>query len=576
MKTRSLLSLRSLTLGLAALLLAAAQPHAAAAPAFRLDGLPADAPSDGSEPMGFAAPAAPPRAVGPQPQTSSQDAYVDSSNTAGAGNVYLGATYTVPAGGAAYGDLYDGYDGTGAVTQTQGTFTVSGILSLADQTGSSNGTYNLSGGTLASNVGYIGTSGTGTFNQSGGTYTVAGGLFFSYNQNASGTYNLSGTGTLSVGGTEYLGYDGPSYFTQGTGTVHTVSGNLNLGYYGGVTYTLNGGTLTTASTQVGLYTYGCSFTQNGGTHTTNLLALANGENTAAGTYSLNGGTLKTGQVVTGNQGGTGTSTFNFNGGTLQASANSTAFFGGLTTANVQANGALIDSQTYSVTVSQPLLTGTASGTADGGITKLGTGALTLTGNNTYSGPTKLNAGTLLVNGINSGTGTVTVAGSGSTLGGTGTLAGPVNVTTGRLNPGNNAGAAGSAANVGNLTVGALTLSSTAATVFDLNGGTAYDQVQANGNVALAGTLTLNVPTQPGFTAGQVLDLFHASGGALSGTFSDFANAGSYTYGSDVFRANYTGTDFTLTVTSVPEPATWAGGALLLGATVLTLRRRRRA
>ena len=99
-------------------------------------------------------------------------------------------------------------------------------------------------------------------------------------------------------------------------------------------------------------------------------------------------------------------------------------------------------------------------------------------------------------------------------------------------------------------------------------------MQANGNLALAGTLTLNLPAQPGFATGQVLDLFHTSGGTLSGTFSDFANNSSYTYGSDIFRANYTATDFTLTVTSVPEPATWAGGALGLGAGVLALRRRR--
>ena len=183
----------------------------------------------------------------------------------------------------------------------------------------------------------------------------------------------------------------------------------------------------------------------------------------------------------------------------------------------------------------------------------------------------VNAGTPLVNITSSGTGTVTVRNSGSVLGGTGTLSAPVNVTTGTPNPGNNAGANGSAANVGKLTVGPLTLASTATSVFDISSGTVYDQLVANGNIALGGsTLTLDVSTaNQTYTAGQVLDLFRVSTGTLSGMFSDFANGSTYTYGGETFRANYTTTDFTLTaLTSVPEPATWLGGA------TLTLRRRR--
>ena len=62
--------------------------------------------------------------------------------------------------------------------------------------------------------------------------------------------------------------------------------------------------------------------------------------------------------------------------------------------------------------------------------------------------------------------------------------GSSSVTTGTLNPGNNADANGSATNVGRLITGALTLSSTATTVFDLAGGTTYDQLFANGNITL--------------------------------------------------------------------------------------------
>ena len=102
-------------------------------------------------------------------------------------------------------------------------------------------------------------------------------------------------------------------------------------------------------------------------------------------------------------------------------------------------------------------------------------------------------------------------------------------------------------------------------------------MQVNGNIALGGsTLTLNVPAQTTFTTGQMLDLFHANGGVRTGTFSNFSNLGTYTFSGESFLATYTPTDFTLTaLTTVPEPATWLGGALLLGTATLGLRRRRK-
>jgi autotransporter-associated beta strand protein len=71
------------------------------------------------------------------------------------------------------------------------------------------------------------------------------------------------------------------------------------------------------------------------------------------------------------------------------------------------------------------------------VTKVGTGAWTLTGSNYYTGPTTVSAGKLLVNGdSHAATGAITVA-SGATLGGTGIIGGATTVN-GTLSPGSNA------------------------------------------------------------------------------------------------------------------------------------------
>ncbi len=80
--------------------------------------------------------------------------------------------------------------------------------------------------------------------------------------------------------------------------------------------------------------------------------------------------------------------------------------------------------------------GTISGTIgeSGGsrsLSKVGSGTITLTGNNTYTGNTTVSAGTLLVNspGSLAAAGDVLISGSG-TLGGNGTIHGPVTVSSG--------------------------------------------------------------------------------------------------------------------------------------------------
>ena len=97
---------------------------------------------------------------------------------------------------------------------------------------------------------------------------------------------------------------------------------------------------------------------------------------SSGTYNLNGGTLVTASISRGN----GTALFNFGGGTLQASGAFTSSLpmtlsGNGGNANVNTNGNAVT------------LSGQLSGPA--GLNKLGSSTLTLTAENTYTGPTTI-------------------------------------------------------------------------------------------------------------------------------------------------------------------------------------------
>ncbi len=277
-----------------------------------------------------------------------------SSAVTGSGNFFLGfqagslGTYTLQ-GPATFstGQLAVGHSSTGNSTFTQngGTVTLTNGLGVGVTAGTM-GTYILSSGTLmfGSAVARIGDSGTGTFAQSGSSAVSATANFYlGYGGGGAGKYTLQDTATLGVG-TLYVGYGstGNSTFAQSGGTV-TSTGGFNVGYGSGTN----------------------------------------------GTYTLSGGTLQTAIVNS----GSGNSTFNFNGGTLRAQVAIATFVTGLTTASIQAGGAIIDSQGFALTIPQALVTGTV-GTPDGGLTKIGMGTLTLSGNNTYAGATNVNAGTL--------------------------------------------------------------------------------------------------------------------------------------------------------------------------------------
>ncbi|HEY1787867.1 MAG TPA: autotransporter-associated beta strand repeat-containing protein, partial [Verrucomicrobiae bacterium] len=206
----------------------------------------------------------------------------------------------------------------------------------------------------------VGSGGPGLLNQNGGNITNNAGDTF-IGEAASGTWNLnSGVANL---GTTFIGY------TSGG------NGTLNL----------NGGTFLASSLTIGNGGVG-TMSFNSGTANVGPIVIC--ANTGNGTLNLNGGTLQTSGIKAGSS--SAVSTLNLNGGTLQATANNQNFLSGLILAFAGPSTTIIDSQNYTITASQQIQDN------GGGLIKVGSGILALTGQNSYSGNTVISNGTLIV------------------------------------------------------------------------------------------------------------------------------------------------------------------------------------
>jgi len=315
--------------------------------------------------------------------------------------------------------------GAGSLTKTgSGTLTLSGSNTYSGVTSINGGTVLFSstaalyGGTSANWTAANLTTGSGAT----AAFSVAGSSGFS----AANLDTLRGLGTGSTG---FL--PGSSFGIDTTGTAFTYASNIS---------NPNGG-----SNALGLSKLGS------GTLT------LSGSNGYTGVTSLSGGVLALGTSSALAGGGNLT----FGGGTLQFSAANTVDY----STRIKNSGSAISIDTNSQTVA---FANAIDSTNTGGLTKLGSGTLTLSGSNTYTGGTQINAGllamgsALALGGSNSA---VTVA-SGASLdlaGITGTSTNPYALTI------SGSGVAGA---------GALTNSGAGATFF--------------GTVTLAGDSTIKV------------------------------------------------------------------------------------
>lgn len=333
----------------------------------------------------------------------------------------------------------------------QGPLTVSGTNTFTGGVFLNNGTLTLgsAGGLGTGNdLSFGGSSGTGSF----------------------GSYNLS-TPILQLGGNSVA-----------IATLSTDNANVGLPVIENASATAATLTATSSAskTYAGLLRDGTGGgplgLTKGGSGT---LTLAS-ENTHSGDTAITGGTLALGHPLALSR---STLDYSNQGGALSFGTLTAATLGGLKGAQ---NLALTNTSAAAVALTAggnnagTTYSGQLSGTGST-VTKVGNGALTLTGASTYTGGTTIAAGTLKahnVTGSATGTGAVLV-GSGATLGGTGTVSGAVTVASGGILAAGNS--------VGTLSLGALTLSSGSVLKYEFNAGPANDRV----NVSDLNGLTIN-------------------------------------------------------------------------------------
>jgi fibronectin-binding autotransporter adhesin len=391
--------------------------------------------------------------------------------------------------------------GAGSLSQIgPGTTILTGNNTYAGATTIAAGTLQLgNGGSSGSIVGNVVDNGTFAINRSD-TYTFAG--------------VISGTGAFAQIGSGTTILTAANTYAGGTsinGGVLAVAADANLGAASGA-LAFDGGTLQflsgfTANRAVTLNAGGGTVDTNGNTATLagtiggsgGLTKIGDGTLTLIGNNSYQGGTaLNAGTLAVGSSTALGAGMLTFaDGTTLQAAA------AGLTLANAMTlNGTdTVDTQANALALS-----GTLSGF--GGLTKIGSGVLTLLGSNSYSGATAVNAGTLIVNGSIANS-AVTVN-SGAILAGIGTVGAATINSGGTFAPGNSPGT---------MTVrGNLAFQSGAIYLVQVNPATA-----SSGNVISGGSATLAGTVQAAFASGAYISrtytILSAAGGLNGTTFN---------------------------------------------------------
>jgi fibronectin-binding autotransporter adhesin len=171
---------------------------------------------------------------------------------------------------------------------------------------------------------------------------------------------------------------------------------------------------------------------------------------------------------------------------------------------------------------------------DGGrVNKNGSGTLTFTNDNTYTGRTEVFSGTLVVNGSQPGSRIVL---GGGTLAGTGTVGPIIPQLGGKVSPGSSPGI---------LNSGSVSLNAASTLVAELNGttpGTQYDQLNVTGTVDVGGA-ALNATIGFAANPGTSFTIIQNDGSdPVQGTFAGLPEGSTLAIGGQGFQITYKGGD----------------------------------
>ncbi|TRW91231.1 DUF4347 domain-containing protein [Candidatus Methylobacter oryzae] len=390
----------------------------------------------------------------------------------------------------------DSIGAPGSLTIAGNTLNLSGALTVNNGSGDSLTISSI----IAGGLGSVAKTGAGTLSLSGSnTYT--------------GSTTVS-AGTLSVsGGAAISNFSG---VTVNTGATLTLSASETIGSLAGAgTVTLGSNTLSaggdnTSTTFSGVISGTGALTKAGsGTMTLSGNNTFTGATTvSAGTLTLNrnGGALADAGAVTVSSGATLTLSFDETVGSL-AGAGSVALGAHTLTAGDGTNTAF---------------SGVISGT--GALTKVGTGTLTLSGNNTYSGATTVSAGGLT---LNKGTGTGALA-----------EANALTVSSGATLTLSASETIGSLAGAGSVALGANTLTAggdnTSTTFSGAIAGTGALTKQGTGTLTLSGTNTYTGGTAVSAGTLAATGTLNGSGAGTVTVSSGATLAGTGTVNSEIF------------------------------------------
>jgi autotransporter-associated beta strand protein len=294
-----------------------------------------------------------------------------------------------------------GTGGIGVGLQTGGTVNSTGWMILA-RAGGSSGTYTITGGTLnhsgASQDIAIGLNGTGRaeFNVAGGLVNNTG-RRVDFSGGTAGTFSWTGTGALNLNAGTLL--TNAIFYSSGTAYVNFNGGTLqaaaaNTAFMNAIT---TGGAYVNGP--FGTYAGGAVIDTNTFNATIAAALLAPAGNGVAGVAVTNGGSGYVGAPYVQITGG---------GGAGAAGYATIDPITGAVTGIVITNPGIGYTSAPTVTLvggggsGAVLGTATTAANSSGGLTKLGLGTLTLTGNNTFSGPVDIRAGVLSVSTLANG------------------------------------------------------------------------------------------------------------------------------------------------------------------------------